>query len=65
MIKPTEQQFPLESIRELDPDSWNPREILGDVELAGVPTEVYAAAVSAAIFVAVSLATRPPRPSEL
>ena len=28
-----EKPFPPETIRELDPASWNPREILGDVEL--------------------------------
>ena len=33
MIDQTKQPSPPESIRELDPDSWNPREILGDVEL--------------------------------
>ena len=33
MTRSFEQQSPPESIRELDPGSWNPREILGDVEL--------------------------------
>jgi len=33
MTQPFRQPSPPESIRELDPGSWNPREILGDVEL--------------------------------
>ncbi len=33
MIDQFKQPSPPETIRELDPDSWDPREILGDVEL--------------------------------
>lgn len=33
MTKPVDRPGPPENIRELDPGSWNPREILGDVEL--------------------------------
>ncbi|MBT8396833.1 MAG: GGDEF domain-containing protein [Gemmatimonadetes bacterium] len=33
MSDQTKEPFPPESISELDPGSWNPREILGDVEL--------------------------------
>ena len=33
MTLPPEEPTPPEAIRDLDPSSWNPKEILGDIEL--------------------------------
>lgn len=33
MIRPFEKRSPPDSVRELDPSSWNPKELLGDAEL--------------------------------
>jgi len=51
-----EQPTPPESVRELDPSTWNPKEILGDVELVrSIPLRVFALSFGA-LFIPVSVA---------
>jgi diguanylate cyclase (GGDEF)-like protein len=56
MKHPTEQPSPPDSVRELDPAHWDPREILGDVDLVrSIPLKVFLLSFGA-LFIPVSVA---------
>jgi hypothetical protein len=56
MNRPLKQPSPPDSVRELDPAHWDPKEILGDVELVrSIPVRVFLLSFGA-LFIPVSVA---------